>query len=505
VSRRVKMTLGALLLAFTLTSGVGVVAYQTADAFGLLGALITRTVVQTASLKDAEKRDRSNINKRRDAELAEVDLRVQAVAVQEEKGWLSAETAVRERERYDRLSEAITERAKRERQITSYQTRHRIRENIGNTFIDVVKVATGADPRAVDFLAGLLQGKKPLAAAIDAAVSGGQPVADPRQPFRDLEAQLQEVKKAAQALGGAKGIAVRARVDQMLRETTGIAEGEGEPPDDVLQRLTDLEEAAQAAVSQAGDIAKDLFPGSEGISRTRFAGEERFDQLDAAVAAEQGPLAGRVLISSLLRNALNDVEELAGDEGLTLTQDQIDAMARTAVGLWQEQRKRAADSDEVLLPFDELLRAAVNEILATGGEEPLAEESPEPSDEEDVQPPTDVVLTLEDLEVVFTGCPDPKFPDVCHYDMVITFDYVTPVVPAKLSCTGEFLSPAAERDLSFESGSTTITVSRTVLFDSSGGVAVTEQLQTRCRLLNATGAVLGGDVLVSSPVPPRSP
>lgn len=65
------------------SAGHAVVVREAQAAIGLVGALFARSIFRTGSMKRAERHDRSNINKRRDEELKEVEYRVQAVAVQE--------------------------------------------------------------------------------------------------------------------------------------------------------------------------------------------------------------------------------------------------------------------------------------------------------------------------------------------------------------------------------------------------------------------------------------
>ncbi|MBK6560534.1 hypothetical protein [Candidatus Amarobacter glycogenicus] len=359
MNRRWRLGLAAMALSFVLASGAGVV-YRETQAIGFAEALVGRLVVQTIAAKRAERHDRRDVNERRDEELAAVDLRKKAVDYSVTTKRMTADEAARQKAQLDLQKIAIEERAKAERQTVSFQTRRRIDANLRATFTDAVKVATGADPKAVEFLAGLIQGKKPLQAAVDAAVAG-QPQ-DPRQPFKDLQKQLKEVDKAAQALGGAKGIDIRARVKQALAETTGIADGEGPPPNDKLQKLKDLDKELSKALGQANDILRDLFPGSPGIDRSRFVDNPRWRAIDAEVQRLEGPVAGREAVSSIFRRAQEHIAALSEAEGLGLDPDEIDRLARDAASKWADQRKSGdstARADQVDL--DELIAAAVAE------------------------------------------------------------------------------------------------------------------------------------------------
>ncbi|MCA9823209.1 MAG: hypothetical protein KC470_11410, partial [Dehalococcoidia bacterium] len=158
MTRRMRTGIAAMVLVLVLSTGGGVVVYQSAQAFGFLEAILGRTIVRTISLRESEVRDRRNVNVRRDAEIAEIDLRLQAVEVQVRNGRLSADEADQERARYEAQKEAVEARALRERQVVSFQTRQRIRSELRSAIPDAIKVATGADPRAIDLLVGILEG-----------------------------------------------------------------------------------------------------------------------------------------------------------------------------------------------------------------------------------------------------------------------------------------------------------------------------------------------------------
>ncbi|MCA9844381.1 MAG: hypothetical protein KC491_06950 [Dehalococcoidia bacterium] len=368
MTRRMRTGIAAMVLVLVLSTGGGVVVYQSAQAFGFLEAILGRTIVRTISLRESEVRDRRNVNVRRDAEIAEIDLRLQAVEVQVRNGRLSADEADQERARYEAQKEAVEARALRERQVVSFQTRQRIRSELRSAIPDAIKVATGADPRAIDLLVGILEGQNPLQTAIAVAVSGGSSPVDPRQQFRDLQAQLREVERAASAFRGAQGIAIRARVREALGEVTGIVDADAPPPDDKISRLQELESQIQAALQQATNISRDLFPGSEGIDRSRFATNERWAALNAAVESLGGPNPNRDLSSAVLRTAVADVADLAAAQGLELTGEEIDRIAADVLAAWVEDRKGGKQGE---VPFDEMVNSALNQGLAVAGRDPL--------------------------------------------------------------------------------------------------------------------------------------
>ncbi|GMV86055.1 MAG: hypothetical protein AMXMBFR80_19100 [Dehalococcoidia bacterium] len=373
MTRNMRLGLLSMLLTIVLSAGAGLVVQHSASAFGPVEAVVGRFIVRTIALKQAEKDDRREVNDRRDTELSAVDLEIRAVDYSLATHRMSAAEADRQKAQLELKKQAIEERAKRERQVVSFETRRRIDANLRSTFRDAVKFATGVNPRAVDFLAGMIEGKKPLEAALDAALAENPQ--DPRQPFRDLRDQLKEVERAAQALGGAKGIDVRARVRQALAEATGIADGEGPPPDDKIERLRDLERELARAVGQGRGIFRDFFPGSPGISRDRFEKNDRWRELDAAVAAASGPVAGREALSSIFRRTTEYLEGLVARGEADLTPEEIRELASAVGDRWAQQRR----SGQTSLRSSEVdIEAMLTGLLGEGGESPdVAPASPD--------------------------------------------------------------------------------------------------------------------------------
>ncbi|MGE0601827.1 MAG: hypothetical protein AB7J35_20505 [Dehalococcoidia bacterium] len=364
MTRRFRLWLASMALAVVLGSGVGAAAHQ-ASAITPLDAVVGKFIARTIAAKHAERRDRADINERRDQELAQVDVQSKVIDRNESIGRITPEEAKRQRAQVALLKMAIEERAKRERQIVSFETRRRIDANLKSSFKDAVTFGTGADPKAVEFLSGLIDGKKPLDAAFDALQAG--PPEDPLKPFRDLKDQLKEVDKAARALGGKKAVDLRARIRAVIDELNPISEGDAPPPDDKLARLKDLDAEVTKAAEQARDILKDLFPGSPGIDRSRFEGNERWQQLDAAVEDAEKGAATQEVVSSILRRATEEVAQQAAESGRELTPEEIDRIAGEVLGGWVDGRQAGTGADAPELDLGNLARTALAEDDATRG------------------------------------------------------------------------------------------------------------------------------------------
>jgi hypothetical protein len=312
------------------------------------------------------------VNVRRDSRLAEIEAEEAGLAVKLDRGWLSPEEVEREQARLAQVREAVGQVALRERQIVSYQARRRIDRKLSNTLRDGITLATGANPRAVNFLTALVRGENPLKAAVAAALSDGSAV-DPRQGFRDLRDRLRDVESAARAIGGGKTIAIRARLTEALREVTGLADGTGPPPDDQLGRLQDLSDAVGQAADQLGRFSDELLPERPGIARGRFVHDERWLTWDGTVRSLDAPAAKQALTSAVLRRSADRTLDIAEAAGVTLTEAQLAIIATDAFSRLVEQRRAAGAEQGSVIDIDALVRASINGMLLTNGFDPLPE------------------------------------------------------------------------------------------------------------------------------------
>lgn len=100
---------------------------------------------------------------------------------------------------------------------------------------------------------------------------------------------------------------------------------------------------------------------------------------------------------------------------------------------------------------------------AETGEPVTEQDAPAPAAPTDPSgPQVQPSLTVDDAEVVFEGCPDPNFPNVCQYSIVVTLDYVTPSIPSEINCSIG-LSGRDERSVTDHSGTATLTVGYSIL------------------------------------------
>jgi len=376
---RLAITTLALLMLVSAAGG-GLVATQTVEGIGIVEALVGRAIVRTISHKAEEKADRKAINQRRDAEKAQVDQQQQVLDVERNRGWLDQAAYQQESARLVALKKAIDERAQRERQIVSFETRRNIRSDLASTARDALTVSTGVNPRAIAFADSPLKGEKPIAAAIDAALAGGAEVVDPRAQFRDLRQTLLEVKEGFKFVRGHAGILARAEMARLLTEMGG-PDVTPEEAEEALNRARKLGEDVEKAVAQAGAIKKDLLPHSPGIDRQRFAQNPEWIRRNDNVQALSASTAGKAVLAGLLRatdeRAKERIETLLAGSGITLTDEELLAIAKEAGANYRAARaKDGKVLDASVADIDEIMRRAVDEALAKRGLKPLATATP---------------------------------------------------------------------------------------------------------------------------------
>ena len=115
---------------------------------------------------------------------------------------------------------------------------------------------------------------------------------------------------------------------------------------------------------------------------------------------------------------------------------------------------------------DVLITKCADRIVAeaTGTSVPAADpggtgsssNNPEPA--QPPAPPARVhpTLTVIETQVKLEGCPDPNFPNVCEYTMVIWLEYTTPE-PSRIKCQG-FLFASDERRVDDTAGAITLSL-----------------------------------------------
>ena len=406
LSLKARLGIAALIVAMLIAAATGgLVATQTVDGMGIVEALVGRAIVRTISHKVEEKADRKAINQRREAEKAQVDQQQKVLDFQRGRGWLDQTTHQQESARLVALKKAIDERAQRERQIVSFETRNNIRSEFERSAKDALTVSTGMNPRAIAFADSLLRGEKPITAAIDAALAGGGEVVDPRVQFRDLRQTLSQVEEGIRYVRGHAGILARAELARLLREMGG-PDVTPEEAEEALNRARKLGEDVEKAVAQAGAIKKDLLPQSPGIDRQRFANNERWIKLNDNAQALKASKAGEAVLAGLLRAVGERAEALLAESGVTLTDEQLLAIAKEIEAAYAEARvKDGKVLDASVVNIDEIVRRVVNQQLALAGLEPLETESPTPASQE---PPSPEPGETPSPEAGETPSPEPE-------------------------------------------------------------------------------------------------
>ena len=469
LSLKARLGIAALIVAMLIAAATGgLVATQTVDGMGIVEALVGRAIVRTISHKVEEKADRKAINQRREAEKAQVDQQQKVLDFQRGRGWLDQTTHQQESARLVALKKAIDERAQRERQIVSFETRNNIRSEFERSAKDALTVSTGMNPRAIAFADSLLRGEKPITAAIDAALAGGGEVVDPRVQFRDLRQTLSQVEEGIRYVRGHAGILARAELARLLREMGG-PDVTPEEAEEALNRARKLGEDVEKAVAQAGAIKKDLLPQSPGIDRQRFANNERWIKLNDNAQALKASKAGEAVLAGLLRAVGERAEALLAESGVTLTDEQLLAIAKEIEAAYAEARvKEGKVLDASVVNIDEIVRRVVNQQLALAGLEPLETESPTPASQEPPSPepgetPSPEAGETPSPEPVETPSPEPEetpSPEPQETPSPQPTEAPTPE-GQKVTATGQFTNLSGYGELTANNMSLT--------FSSSGG------------------------------------
>ena len=463
LSLKARLGIAALIVAMLIAAATGgLVATQTVDGMGIVEALVGRAIVRTISHKVEEKADRKAINQRREAEKAQVDQQQKVLDFQRGRGWLDQTTHQQESARLVALKKAIDERAQRERQIVSFETRNNIRSEFERSAKDALTVSTGMNPRAIAFADSLLRGEKPITAAIDAALAGGGEVVDPRVQFRDLRQTLSQVEEGIRYVRGHAGILARAELARLLREMGG-PDVTPEEAEEALNRARKLGEDVEKAVAQAGAIKKDLLPQSPGIDRQRFANNERWIKLNDNAQALKASKAGEAVLAGLLRAVGERAEALLAESGVTLTDEQLLAIAKEIEAAYAEARvKEGKVLDASVVNIDEIVRRVVNQQLALAGLEPLETESPTPASQE---PPSPEPGETPSPEAGETPSPEPEPEETPSPEPQETPSPQPTEAPTpegqKVTATGQFTNLSGYGELTANNMSLT--------FSSSGG------------------------------------
>lgn len=366
--RRGMLVLGLLVVfgAAVAGSGAATPSAREAEAIFPLKALV-RAVVGSISQGVHRGKTYERLEAQRDEEIAATKPRDQIIRFQQERGWLDAEAAERERLRQEELRKAITERTEREKRITKEAYERAIGREWKNAAASAVPGLVGLDGFAGGLLGGIIKGDSPLNAAVN-ALSGDAP--NSTQSLDDLKKQLIESRAKLKVARDKK---LTQRLDELITEMEN--QPPGERVDVARTLLRDEIDAVDAALAQAKTTWKDWTGNKVRIDEEKFAKDARWQGLNAHVEATKLPTSTKAVIAGLGRAAAARVDGLTAGTGVKLSEEDLMRIAAEAGARYVEARARAKETGEAVdIDLDALVRSAINEHLAAAGLDPLPED-----------------------------------------------------------------------------------------------------------------------------------
>lgn len=320
------------------------------------------------------------IEANRDQDLAGVATTQQVRDYQQQRGWLAPGAYQRESQRLDALSAGITDRAEREKRITKHDYDHALGDIPRQAAADAITSLPGGSKLIKDFAANLVRGQDPLSAASNS-------LTDPSRPATErLDNALRQVNEANAAMDRLGGF-VRDR-DALKQDAVERIRGEiqslvdpatAPPPSELENRINGVVKELNDILPSLRSLGQDLTGRPLKIDEQRFARDQKWLDRNAAVQALEAPDATKALLGAGLRN-MDQVKELLAAQGITLTDEQVAALAAQVGREFAAARAaaREAGEDPHSVDVKSLMQRVVQEEIDKQGmgPGPTEEETP---------------------------------------------------------------------------------------------------------------------------------
>lgn len=373
----------AIILALSVMagSGAGLASVQVAQSIGLVEALVGRLVVRTIHRDIGRDRTIADINRVWDDVRGEIDQTRSVVDEHERLGWITPAEAARERQRLDAFATGVDDVARRERQITNYDFRNGVRNDLADTFESVVVSTTGINPHLARFAGGIIRGESPATAAIDtamAAITGEDTTV--RDPFEDLRSELGDFQEAIGALRGAEK-------EDILREVAGALTGldgiEGLSPEEQEARLGTIRRAVeegQELLGEAATVRNDLLPAGMRRDEERFNEDGKWRAAAEAIRSNSDSTIEGAILSGMASGGIARIREELDRLGVDEQDIDLDSLISAVV----RQAAEAAGADQPIPPIEDLVRAAAGlpPDDGSGGVPASPDEEPDSGDDD---------------------------------------------------------------------------------------------------------------------------
>ncbi len=324
-----------LVLAATLGPGTAGDAHAVDPVTYAVGRAVTRFLLGTLPHRA---RDYQEINKNKNADLAEVANQQTIRQYQSDRGWLGGDAAAQEQQRLDSLRQGIIDRAEREKRITKYDYDRAIGREARTAVQGVITSLPGIDPTAAKFVSNVIGGADPLSAAAGALNDPSKPVTD---RLAIVKAQLAETQAAFTSLRDRlrdPNSLLKREVDRLKDEAFILSDPRSQPaPGELEQRVNKLQQELAQTRDAIEGAWRDLTGSDVKINKERFARDDTWLGLNADVQAlkDTSDATKAVIAAAMIRDRQEgteeNVRELLRNAGLPTGEETVKRMAAESI------------------------------------------------------------------------------------------------------------------------------------------------------------------------------
>ena len=336
------LTQFAIATVFAVTAFF-VVSASPADAF--LRAIL-RPVIQSISLSVRRGHEYERLEGQRDEQVADVQQRSGIPEWQAAHGWIDPATAAREADRYAAWEQGISDRTEQEKRITRAVYGRRIGEAWREAAVGAIGNIGGIDPGVRQFLQGVVGGEDVMSAALGALESSltegaGDDLGAIQNRIGDLRSQWEQAQQVLRGLRDPSTLPIQARLAALIDEANDLEDG-GIPQPEAIQRIRDRAADLQESVGEVRATVSDLLVSGFRVRPDRFTQNPEWRELDAHIQQLAGGSAGSAIISSGARLARERIAEQLAEQGIEVTERELNELAAASASEFIAQRIEAA-------------------------------------------------------------------------------------------------------------------------------------------------------------------
>lgn len=419
--RRMKLA-SAVLAAVVLAGTAGSMATPgTSHAFSPLVYVAVKAGARLIGNNMHRRAEYTEITRNRDEDLAAVQTTQQVRDYQEERGWLDPAPYQQEQQRLEALSQGITDRAEREKQITRHDYNQALGDIPRQAAADAITALPGGSKIVRDFAANLVRGQDPLSAA-------GNALTDPSRPVTErLDTALQQIDEAKAAMDEL-GTFVRDRsalredaVDRLRGEVLSLVDPTTQPPPTELEeRIDKVAREIRDIVPSIRSLGQDLLGRPLRIDEARFARDQKWLDLNGHVQELETSDATKAVLAGMARAAQERVAAALGEYGVELSDANLARLIGEVAGDYARARAEARErgEDPRSVDINDVMKNTINRKLDEQGLLPVPAEdgtpetkpSPGPSPEGTPPPSATAAPTATATPLPPTPTPEPPTP-----------------------------------------------------------------------------------------------